>query len=97
MIPSERVTCWSGLWSKRLEFTARSRVFQCRILPQLDRFPMRRMTISVGPCFLSFRQGRHIGQTFACDQTLEGRQPVFVIMGSVVRLTTVCRGLEFRR
>lgn len=59
--------------------------------------PMGRMAISVGPSLLAGQKGISLSQAFAGDQVFKGRQPVLVIMGTVVGLATIFCSLQFSR
>ena len=53
------------------------------------------MAIRVSPSFLAFQKRGGIGQAFTAYQTLQSRQPVVVVMRSIVGLTPVGGGSEF--
>src|SRR5271168_2414421 len=53
------------------------------------------MPIGVGPGFFASKHLVWIGESFRSHQTFERSQPVFVVVGTVVRAPTIRRGLEF--
>ena len=57
---------------------------------------MRRMPVGVGPSFLPLPQGFAIGQSLVCDQTLQRRQPMFVVVSAVVGLAVIRRCFQLR-
>ena len=62
-------------------------------LLQLDRLPVRRVPIRVGPRFFSADELRSIRQLFRGDEALERRQPILVVAGPVVGFSAIGRGL----
>src|ERR1700677_440592 len=62
---------------------------------QIDGFSVRCMSVGVGPRVFASKHLVWIGEPFRSHQTFERSQPVFVIVGTVVRLATIRSGLEF--
>src|SRR5947209_8663376 len=64
-------------------------------LVELYRFAMGCVTIGIRPRVFSRQQGSWIGQILGRCQAFERGQPMLVVMGTVVRLSTIGRGLQF--
>jgi hypothetical protein len=62
---------------------------------QIDGLSVRCMSIGVGPGFFASKHLVWIGKSFRSHEMFERGQPVFVVGGTVVRVATICRGLEF--
>src|ERR1700678_3386725 len=53
------------------------------------------MSIGVSPGVFASKHLVWIGESFRSHETFERSQPVFVVVGTVVRVATIRRGLEF--
>jgi len=56
---------------------------------------MWRMAIRVSPCFLAGGECARIGQAFGLNKTLECREPVLIVMRTVIGLAAIGRGFQF--
>src|SRR5688572_26135645 len=64
---------------------------------KLDGLAVRRVAVGLCPGRFAREQRRRICQPFGRHQSLERRQPVFVVTGTVIRFTARGGGLQFIR
>src|ERR1700722_6366494 len=61
---------------------------------QFNRLPVRRMEVGFRPCLFAFASPFWIAEPLRDDQTLQGREPMFIIVCAVVRLAATFGSLQ---
>src|SRR5713101_8537832 len=62
---------------------------------EFDGLAVGGVTVGIGPGFFASEKRGRISQTFCGEETLQGREPVVVIMRAIVAFAAVGGGFEF--